>query len=397
MDGKTCFPAAVHGTVGLVLLNLQTECMQLPPDDTGMDWNKILESLDEVKIPQDMTKEEFSAMSAAREARALLAAEDFNIAEGWQEFSALRNKSRLRRLRIIRLAIAASITLTIGTGLWLLTPGTPNIQTADALPEGKVRLKTADGRVIELDKAAQTIQDNDIAQANAAGDSLVYTAAGTTTGPVRMDTLEIPRGTPFRLVLADGTRVWLNATSRLIFPAAFNGPQREVYLEGEGYFEVARKTEQPFIVHSGSTTTRVLGTSFNIRHYDAAVITTLRTGKVQVAAAAQTLILHPDEQSTYLAKEGSLQKKTVDTRDFLAWVEGDLYYDAVSLSTITESLSRYYDYAFEFDNTTTASLRFTLDMPRPATLQEVLTQLQTSRTDLRFAVEGKTVSISRQP
>lgn len=371
--------------------------MQLPPDDTGMDWNKILESLDEVKIPQDMTKEEFSAMSAAREARALLAAEDFNIAEGWQEFEVLRNKSRVRRLRIIRLAIAAGITIAIGSALWLLTPGTSHTQTADALPEGKVRLKTADGRVIELNKDARTIQDNDIARANAAGDSLVYTAAGNTAVPVKMDTLEIPRGNPFQLVLADGTRVWLNATSRLVFPASFNGPQREVYLEGEGYFEVARSTEQPFIVHTGATTTRVLGTSFNIRHYDAAVVTTLRTGKVQVAASEQALILQPDEQATYLTKEGSLQKKAVDASDYLAWVEGDLYYDAVSLFTITESLSRYYDYTFEFDNTTTAALRFTLDMPRPATLQEVLTQLKTSRSDLRFAVEGKTVTISRHP
>lgn len=370
--------------------------MQLPPDDTGIDWNKVLESLDEEKIPQEMTKEEFAALSAAWEARALLAAEDFDAADGWQEFTALRDKKRLRRLRLIRLAIAASITIAVATGGWLLIARTQIQQTANALPTGKVRLKTADGRVIELNKDTRTIQDNEIAQVSAGGDSLVYTPGGAMAAKLQWDTLEIPRGMPFQLVLADGTRVWLNAFSRLVFPAAFSGTQREVFLEGEGYFEVARNTQQPFIVHTGATSTRVLGTAFNIRHFDAAVVTTLRSGKVQVEAGAQTLVLQPDEQSTFLPEDGSLQKKTVDTRDFLAWVDGDLYFDAASLGKITESLSRYYDYTFEFDNAATRNLSFTLDMPRPTTLQEVLTQLKTSQTDLRFKVTGKTVTISRQ-
>ncbi|HEY9259820.1 FecR family protein [Chitinophaga sp.] len=369
--------------------------MQVPTNDSGMDWNKILESLEEAKIPQDMTKEEFAAMSAAREARALLSAGDFDESDGWQEFTTLRNKQKTRRIMIIRLAIAASVALAIGAGLWLLQPAIQAPQIANQMPTGKVRLKTSDGRVIELNKETRSIQHNDIAQINAGGDSLVYMAGTTRSAQEKMDTLEIPRGTPFQLLLADGTRVWLNATSRLVFPAAFNGPRREVFLEGEGYFEVASKTDQPFIVHTGKTATTVLGTSFNVRNYDASVVTTLRTGKVQVTAGAQTLLLQPDEQSTFLAGDGSLQKKTVDPADYMAWVKGDLYFESVPLGRITESLSRYYDYTFEFKDAAIANLRFTLDMPRPGTLQEVLTQL--SGTDLRFKVKGKTVMISRQP
>jgi transmembrane sensor len=369
--------------------------MQLPPDDSGMDWAKILESLDEAKIPQDMTKEEFAAMSAAREARALLSAGDFDESDGWQEFVGLRDKRRIRRIWLSRLAIAASVAMAIGVGLWLVRPATQPPQIADVLPAGKVRLKTSDGRVIELNKEVRTIQHSDIAQVSAGGDSLVYMAGAARSAEVKMDTLEIPRGKPFQLLLADGTRVWLNATSRLVFPAAFNGPRRQVFLEGEGYFEVARNTDRPFIVHAGKTATTVLGTSFSVRNYDASVVTTLRSGKVQVAAGAQTLLLQPNEQSTFFADNGSLQKKTVDPGDYMAWVKGDLYFESVPLGSITESLSRYYDYTFEFDDAAIGNLRFTLDMPRPATLQDVLTQL--SRTDLRFRVKGKTVIISRQP
>jgi ferric-dicitrate binding protein FerR (iron transport regulator) len=127
------------------------------------------------------------------------------------------------------------------------------------------------------------------------------------------------------------------------------------------------------------------------------VVTTLRSGKVQVAAGTQTLLLQPNEQSTFLEEEGSLQKKVVEPGDYLAWVKGDLYFDVVPLNNITESLSRYYDYTFKFDDPAVGRLNFTLDMPLPSTLQEVLTSLKASRGDLRFKVEGKTVTISKQP
>lgn len=132
--------------------------MQQPADDTGMDWNKILESIDEAKIPKDMTKEEFLAMSDARAAQAMLAARDFDEQAGWQEFMYLREQRRLRRVRIIRLAVAASLVLTLGAGLWMFSPNSRTTQTADAQPTAKVRLKTADGRIIDLEKTAQSIQ-----------------------------------------------------------------------------------------------------------------------------------------------------------------------------------------------------------------------------------------------
>ncbi|WP_160714740.1 FecR family protein [Chitinophaga solisilvae] len=369
--------------------------MQLPADDTGMDWNKILESLDEAKIPEDMTKEEFFAMSDARAAQALLAAQDFDESAGWQEFTYLRGQRRLRHQRIIRLAVAASVVLALGAGLWIFPPRNHSIQTADALPAGKVRLRTSDGRSIELEKQARSIQDNDIAKINAGGDSLVYTATGKAKQHgIQRDTLDIPRGTPFQLLLADGTRVWLNAESRLIYPAAFQGLTREVFLEGEGYFDVAPDPSHPFLVHTGNITTKVLGTAFNIRAYDASVVTTLRSGKVQVTAGSASLQLQPDEQAIVHTRNGDLQKRTVDSRDYFAWIQGDLYFDGATLGSITETLSRYYDYRFVFDDAAIAALRFTLDIPRPERLQDVLAQLNKSREDLRFQVDNKTITIS---
>ncbi|MGE7774760.1 FecR family protein [Chitinophaga sp. NPDC101104] len=370
--------------------------MSQSPDHTGMDWNKILESLEEAKITHDMTKEEFSALAAAREARALLAAQEFDEDGGWREFTALREKRRTFRLRIVRLAVAAGLALAIGAGLWIFAPAGNTLQTADAAGPGKVRLRTADGRILELDRGAGTIQDNDIARIQAGGDSLVYTAGTASTGGAKMDTLEIPVGMPFQLLLADGTKVWLNATSKLIYPAAFHGAAREVYLEGEGYFEVAQNASQPFLVHSGKTVTTVLGTAFNIRAYDASVITTLSSGKVKVTAGAASVTLQPDEQSTFDPESGQLEKAPVVAADMTAWVQGNLYFDGVPLADITESLGRYYGFDFTFDDAATGQLRFTLDMPRPATIGEALAQLKASRTELHFQINGKVVTVSRR-
>ena len=94
----------------------------------------------------------------------------------------------------------------------------------------------------------------------------------------------VPRGGEFQISLEDGTRVWLNSESTLKYPEVFTGTTREVFLEGEAYFEVARNTNCPFIVHTGIQNVRVLGTSFGITNYadDQNLTTTLVNGKVQV-------------------------------------------------------------------------------------------------------------------
>ena len=107
------------------------------------------------------------------------------------------------------------------------------------------------------------------------------------------------------------------------------------------------------------------------------------------------MLLAPGEQSVYDRSSGAMRQREVDTRDFIAWKEGDLYFDNNTLAEITGYLSRNYDYQFGFDDPTLKELRFTLDMPRPATLQAVLDRLSKSRNDFTFRVKGRTVEVIR--
>lgn len=126
------------------------------------------------------------------------------------------------------------------------------------------------------------------------GNTLVYPETDTTTAPVYHKTT-IPRGGEYILRLADGTRVWLNSETELEYPVVFTKKQRQVFLKGEAYFEVAPDSLHPFIVKTEQQNLRVLGTSFAIRAYanESVVLTTLETGKVNIHSKGQEVILNP--------------------------------------------------------------------------------------------------------
>ncbi len=114
---------------------------------------------------------------------------------------------------------------------------------------------------------------------------------------------EVHYGTTSKLTLSDGSQVWLNAGSKLIYPEKFSATQREVTLDGEGFFEVTKNVHLPFLVHAGKITVRVLGTKFNVKAYseDPAIETTLISGKVQVILnddPEKEIVLSPNEKLT---------------------------------------------------------------------------------------------------
>ena len=120
--------------------------------------------------------------------------------------------------------------------------------------------------------------------------------------------------------LADGTRVWLNAESRLRYPVAFTGKERKVEMEGEVYFEVAKNKEKPFIVTVNGVDIRVLGTSFNVSAYQEEVVATLVEGKVQLKKGNEQVILSPNQQAIW--SDDEFRVKQVDARNYVLWKEG---------------------------------------------------------------------------
>jgi len=182
--------------------------------------------------------------------------------------------------------------------------------------------------------------------------ALKYTANQTAQAAPQFNELRVPRGGEYKLVLADGTKVWVNAESKLRFPVNFNGAAtREVYLEGgEAYFKVSKNKELPFIVHSGNMSIKVLGTSFNVNAYSKSIKTTLIEGHVQINAGSKSLDLLPDQQATFNLQSNNLSKENIDVEADIAWKDGWMIFQSTELKDVMEQLGRWYDYNIVFDS-----------------------------------------------
>ena len=206
--------------------------------------------------------------------------------------------------------------------------------------------------------------------------------------------IRIPRGGEYKVVLPDGTVVWLNAESSLRFPTVFTGKERKVYAKGELYFDVKHDEVKPFIVEvEKDYTVQVLGTEFNIRAYgESSRATTLVKGRVQVRGADNTVLLEPGQQAFEAPGTNDLEVLDVDVAPYVAWHEGKFHFVHVSLKNIMEELSRWYDVQVIFENPVVQNECFTIEMQRFDDFNKVLRLIE--RTGMvTISVDGHTVTV----
>ena len=210
----------------------------------------------------------------------------------------------------------------------------------------------------------------------------------------RKNELIVPRGGEYQIVLADGTRVWLNSATKLIFPQNFTGKERRVMLSGEAFFDVARDESKPFIVETSRMDVKVLGTRFNVNADtdNEVVSTTLVDGCVEVASGTQKPItLVPGEQA--YGEAGELEKREVNIRLYTSWIDGRFMFNNVELEEIAKQISRWYDVEIFFTNENVKRTRFTGGMVKFKPLDDLIRMIE-STSPVRFSVKGKTIVIS---
>ncbi|MBO9729633.1 MAG: FecR domain-containing protein [Chitinophaga sp.] len=167
--------------------------------------------------------------------------------------------------------------------------------------------------------------------------------------------------------LADGSKIWLNAESVLTYPEKFKGNNREIFLEGEAFFDVATNAKRPFIVHLKKGTIKVLGTSFNIRAYEnEPVQTAVVTGKVafipryeEAKKISDTILITPDVKVSFTASSGTLVKGNTIGAEDKAWTEGRLIFRNATLEEIGASLERNFNKRVEFEANAPKQYRLT--------------------------------------
>ncbi|WP_295796807.1 FecR family protein [Mucilaginibacter sp.] len=298
---------------------------------------------------------------------------------------------------------AAAILVFASVGLYLLYnhyPGRPQqivnnkIYKNDIAPGGnKAILTLADGSKLVLNNSKNG------ALATQAGIQIVkqdstlsYKATAGSKSQAAYNTITTPYGGQYQLVLADGTKVWLNAASSLRYPTSFTGKDRSVELTGEAYFEVAKNKNQPFNVKTATQTVQVLGTHFNVNAYsdEKAVKTTLLEGSVKVSSATANVMISPGQQSA-LAKNGLfLIDKDLDTDEIVAWKNGVFQFNEADIQTIMRQIARWYNIDVEFKGTIPANT-YHGKISRNSNVSQVLKILELS--GINFTIEGRKITV----
>ena len=205
--------------------------------------------------------------------------------------------------------------------------------------------------------------------------------------------LIIPKGGEYQIILADGTRVWLNSASKLTFPPYFTGAERRVTLSGEAFFDVAHDDKKPFIVETARMDVKVLGTRFNVNAYEdnEVVSATLVNGSVEVfSGEQQTIRLAPGEQA--YGKESELEKREVNVRLYTSWIDGKFMFNNTELEEIAKQISRWYDVEVVFTHPSLRDAHFTLEIKRYDNISDVLVRIEKTER-VKFRVEGNVVTV----
>ena len=209
----------------------------------------------------------------------------------------------------------------------------------------------------------------------------------------RYNTLRVPRGGEYSIILCDGTKVYLNSESALRYPVSFVGPERKVYLTGEAYFDVIEDREHPFSVDVNGSVVKVLGTSFNVRAYadENEILTTLVQGSVRFSAGKESVVLKPGEQAV-LNKSGRVVIKEVDTYLYTAWKNGVFAFEKQRLEEIMNVVARWYDVNIFWENASQKEVTFTGKMKRYDDFSKVVEMLEmTGNTE--FVVKENNIFI----
>ena len=315
-------------------------------------------------------------------------------------------RMRQRRLRIgfVRYAAVVVVMLVAGLVIWAGRYQSKELPVLAVVSTPVVNvpvLKLANGKEIPISsrntEIIRSTRRVDIQLADSG--RLEYVAkSDSIVGEVEYNTLVVPQGCEFNIVLADGSRVWLNAGSSLRYPEAFSRDERKVFLSGEAYFEVEHDESTPFIVNTEVMDLQVFGTSFNIKAYDNenTVVTTLVSGKIrqEFPNVGKKIVLTPSRQSVFDRVSGKLETKQADIQETLAWREGKIIANNERLEDIFRQLSRWYDFKVVYTLPSLKDIRFYLHSNRYAEVRTILEHLQTTK-GIRFTYAENTIYVSQ--
>lgn len=315
-------------------------------------------------------------------------------------------KTKSRKSLLLRVAwysAAAIVILAIGLAFFLSETKLPQEENEILIQPGtqQAQLTLSDGNTIDIHEKKVVDVVVDGVKVKYKEGVLTYQQTATTEQEIkeniekniRSNELAIPRGGENTVVLADGTRVHLNAGSKLIYPTQFAGKRRMVILEGEAYFDVTKDEEHPFVVRTHLGEVTVLGTAFNVNAYrDASVCyTTLVHGKVSFSTPEdKTITLLPGEQAVISASE--LSKRSVNVDEYVGWVNGVYSFNNRTLGEIMQTFERWYDIQVYYETPDLRDIAYSGSVERYRAINTFLDALELTG-DIYYKINGKRILI----
>lgn len=282
-------------------------------------------------------------------------------------------KKKIHRLYIASMSAAACIVLLLGTSVYFYYDNKAEKKSIDTFAELKNKSVLNSGTdiclVLSEDEHMTFEENNADVKYDHTGEVMVNSQTVTTGGKgknvakeekkekatektvIAYNQLIVPKGKHSTLLLSDGTKLWINAGSHVIFPVAFEGDKREIYVDGEVFLDVTRNEACPFVVKTDRMQVQVLGTSFNVKSYgeQGADDIVLVTGSVHVQTEnGEKAELIPNQRFS-CTSEGKAVIQTVDVYDYICWKDGLLQYKKERFSAILQRLSDYYGKSIQWD------------------------------------------------
>jgi ferric-dicitrate binding protein FerR (iron transport regulator) len=259
-------------------------------------------------------------------------AEQMPAAGLWKTINGRRKTRRVKRV------LAGAVVCSMIALLFVVRPSERNGLLETPLADNFVKLKTASGQIVNLSTTQGQINIGNVVLTNV-NNTLSYSGNNSVSQSI---TLTTPPGRNFSLLLQDGTTVQLNSLTTIQFPSSFTGLNREVFVNGEAYFKIAKNEQKPFLVHLPKSTVKVLGTEFNVNTYQEDLSTVaLVEGAVRVEVDSQSAIIKPGFETAFNDHE-ILSTTKFDEDDVLAWRQGIYLFHSASLHELATLIHRVY-------------------------------------------------------